>query len=86
MKVFRKRFGLNPPVWETSKWDEMSWDEKMAIWHRHRKISTVLTFIYLVCFVGSLLWVVNNSADAKVVGAFNVIMLVCLFIARFLMD
>lgn len=58
----------------------------MAIWHRHRKINIVLSCIYLACFIGSLLWVIKTGRDGKILGVFNVIMIVCICIAMFLMD
>ncbi|HHY11371.1 MAG TPA: hypothetical protein GX529_01955 [Firmicutes bacterium] len=84
--TLRKWLRLKPPVWETPEWDQMSWDEKMAIWHRHRKINIVLSCIYLACFIGSLLWVIKTGRDGKILGVFNVIMIVCICIAMFLMD
>ena len=38
----RDFFKRRPPIWETPEWDDMSWDEKMALWERHKKINFVL--------------------------------------------
>jgi predicted acyltransferase len=84
--VVRKWLRLKPPVWETPQWDEMSWEEKMALWRKHRKINIVLSCIYVACFLGSFLWVVKTGRDAKLLGLLNLIMLACILAAMFLMD
>ncbi|HAF66190.1 MAG: hypothetical protein WBL52_06505 [Bacillota bacterium] len=84
--ALRKWLRLKPPVWETPEWDEMSWEEKMAIWHKHRRINIVLSCIYIACFLGSLLWVVKTGRDAKILGLLNIIMFACIFAAMFLLD
>lgn len=82
----RKWLKRKPPIWETPEWDEMSWEEKMAIWRKHRKINIFLSCVYLACFVGSLLWVVKTGRDAKVLALLNIVMFGCIYAAMFLLD
>ena len=81
--VVRKWLRLKPPVWETPQWDEMSWEEDGPV-EEAQEINIVLSCIYVACFLGSLLWVVNRAC--KLLGLLNLIMLACILAAMFLMD
>ncbi|MGI6164040.1 MAG: hypothetical protein ACOYEQ_08980 [Bacillota bacterium] len=89
----KKVFTRKPPIWETPEWDNMSWDEKMAMWQRHRKINLVLGSIFIVCFLGSLMWYIRGRVldtagryDLAISIGIIAIMAVCLYAARNLMD
>lgn len=84
--ALRKWLRLKPPVWETPEWDLMSWDEKMELWQRHRRVNIILSCIYVACFIGSFLWVLKTGRDAKILIVLNIIMLACIVTAMFLMD
>jgi len=86
-------FKRQPPIWETPEWDDMSWDEKMALWERHKKINFVLGCIFVCSFLGSLAWYVRGEVKGTA-GAYDLIIAIgvvsvmglCLYLARNLMD
>ncbi len=82
----RRWLRLKPPIWEAPQWEQMSWDEKMAVWQRHRKINRWLSIIYLTCFFGSWAWAVKGGSNVYIAAAFDIIMLMCFVIAGQLID
>ncbi len=85
-KGIKKLLKPRPPIWETREWESMSWDEKMAIWRRHKKINAILAGIFVFCFIASFMWALKTAIDIRIVIAFNVIMFSCLYAARYLME
>lgn len=77
---------MKPPIWETPEWEQMTWDEKMAIWRRHQKINRWLGGIYVTCFFGSMIWAIKGGGNVYIAAAFNIIMLLCICIAGYLID
>lgn len=89
----RDAFKRKPPIWETPQWEDMSWDEKMALWERHRKINFVLGCIFMCSFLGSLGWYIRGEVkgtagthDLAITVVVVVVMGLCLYLARNLID
>ncbi len=80
-----------PPVWEREEWDTMTWEEKMALWKHHRKMSFLLGGIFIVAFIGSMVWFIHKGIflERKALFLAPVILVtmgICLFVGHRLMD
>ncbi|HHW18266.1 MAG TPA: hypothetical protein GXX30_05140 [Firmicutes bacterium] len=71
----------------------MSWAEKMAVWKRHRRYNLILSGLFMVSFMGTLLWYTRKRLSqiatdrdlAIAVGAI-LVMGLCLYLAQNLID